>query len=208
MTVVVNTRADFTLENFRRVAVDGEGVAIGDEARQVMSEARAHFNALTVAWADLALIAERHVTALHTPSVSELPPLLALPGAPGSDTNLFGWVAGGFVEGARAAAAPSLLPASVNDSRDDVSVPTFLAYGKERRGAACLDGALAILSLVASQALFVAGRQPAPPLREYLDGVRSVFRPVDGPRRQLGAEAGRLADVLSSAALSGRLTFA
>ena len=164
-------------------------------------------NALTVAWADLALIAERHVTALHTPSVSELPPLLALPGAPGSDTNLFGWVAGGFVEGARAAATPSLLPASVNDPRDDVSVPTFLAYGKERRGAACLDGALAILSLVASQALFVAGRQPAPPLRQYLDGVRSVFGPVDRPRRQLGAEAGRLAEVLSDSALSGRLAF-
>ena len=63
-------------------------------------------NALSVAWADLALVAERHVTCLHTASVSELPNLLALPEAPGSETNLFGWVATGYVEGARAAAAP------------------------------------------------------------------------------------------------------
>jgi histidine ammonia-lyase len=162
-------------------------------------------SALTAAWADLALVAERHVTGLHTPSVSELPNLLALPGAPGSQTNLFGWAAGSYVEGARAAATPSLIPASVNDARDDVSAPTFLAYAKERRGAECLDGALSILSLVASQALFVAGRHPAPPLRSFLDGVRSVFRPVDSPRKELGADAGRLAGVLSGAALSGSL---
>jgi histidine ammonia-lyase len=165
-------------------------------------------NALNVAWADLALVAERHVTCLHSPSVSELPNLLALPGAPGSETNLFGWVAAGFVEGARAAATPTLLPACVNDARDDVSSPTFLAYAKERRGAECLDGVLAILSLVASQALFVADRRPASPLRGLLAGVRSVFPPVEGPRKQLGAEAGRLAGVLSDGALSGQLDFA
>ena len=165
-------------------------------------------NALNVAWADLALVAERHVTGLHTAAVSELPNLLALPEAPGSETNLFGWVATGYVEGARAAAAPTMLPACVNDARDDVSSPTFLAYAKERRGAECLDGVLAILSLVASQALFVADRSPAPPLRDFLGGIRSVFPPVDGPRRQLGSQAGRLASVLSHGALSGRLVFA
>jgi histidine ammonia-lyase len=165
-------------------------------------------NALTVAWADLALIAERHVTCLHPPAVSELPDLLALTGATASETNLFGWVATGFVGGARAAAAPTLLPACVNDARDDVSSPTFLAYAKERRGVECLDGVLAILALVAGQALFVADRAPAPPLRGFLAGVRSVFPPVSGPRKQLGTEAGRLAGVLSDGALSGQLDFA
>jgi histidine ammonia-lyase len=165
-------------------------------------------NALNVAWADLALVAERHVSCLHNPAVSELPNLLAFPGAPGSETNLFGWVATGFVEGARAAAAPTLLPACVNDARDDVSSPTFLAYAKERRGAECLDGVLAILSLVASQALFVADRRPAPALRGFLASVRSVFAPVDGARKQLGVDAGRLAGVLSAGALTGRLDFA
>jgi histidine ammonia-lyase len=165
-------------------------------------------NAMTVAWADLALLAERHITCLHSSEVSELPHFLAPPGVPGAATNLFGWVATGYVEGARAAATPTLLPASVNDARDDVSSPTFLAYAKERRGAECLDGVLAILALTASQALFVAGRHPAPRLRDFLAGLRSVFPPVDGRRRtSLGAQAGRLADLFSHGALTGELDF-
>lgn len=167
--------------------------------------ASAAINQLNAAWADLALLAERHVTALHSAPVSALPNLLALPGVPGSETNLFGWVATGLVEEARSAAAPALLPACVNDARDDVSSPTFLAYGKQRRAAECLDGVIAILALSASQALFVGGRSPAPPLEDLLAGVRSVVAPVDGPRPDLGGEAGRLARVFDEGALSGRL---
>ena len=43
MTVVVNSRDDFTLENYRRVAMGGESVAIGPEARTTMAEGRANF---------------------------------------------------------------------------------------------------------------------------------------------------------------------
>jgi histidine ammonia-lyase len=43
MTVVINSRDDFTLENYRRVAMDGEAVAIGERARQVMAAGRAGF---------------------------------------------------------------------------------------------------------------------------------------------------------------------
>jgi histidine ammonia-lyase len=43
MTVLVNSRRDFTLENFRRVALGGEGVQIGAEARQAMAAARESF---------------------------------------------------------------------------------------------------------------------------------------------------------------------
>src|SRR6516225_1355936 len=43
MTVVVDSRDDFTLENYRRVAVGGESVAIGQEARETMAEGRADF---------------------------------------------------------------------------------------------------------------------------------------------------------------------
>ena len=39
MTVVVDTREDFTIENFRRVALGGESVEIGPVARRVMGEA-------------------------------------------------------------------------------------------------------------------------------------------------------------------------
>jgi histidine ammonia-lyase len=43
MTVVVNSRGDFTLENYRRVSVGGESVAIGPQARAAMARARADF---------------------------------------------------------------------------------------------------------------------------------------------------------------------
>lgn len=39
MTVVVDTRRDLTLDNFRRVAVEGNGIAIGRAARQAMESA-------------------------------------------------------------------------------------------------------------------------------------------------------------------------
>ena len=139
------------------------------------------FNSLNVAWADLALIAERHVTCLHTPAVSELPNLLALAGAPGSETNLFGWVATGYVEGARAAAAPTMLPACVNDARDDVSSPNFLAYAKERRAAECLDGVLAIVC---------SRREPGPVRRRPIAGAAASRIPGGRPH---GLPTGRRA---------------
>ena len=46
MTVVVNRRADFTLDNFRRVAFGREGVEIGPLARDAMAAARRGFLAL------------------------------------------------------------------------------------------------------------------------------------------------------------------
>ena len=46
MTVVVGARKDFTLEAFRRVTVDGEGVVIAPAAVRVMGEARVGFERL------------------------------------------------------------------------------------------------------------------------------------------------------------------
>ena len=43
MTVVVNSRDDFTLENYRRVAMGRESVTIGQDARRTMAEGRANF---------------------------------------------------------------------------------------------------------------------------------------------------------------------
>src|ERR1700740_2976517 len=43
MTVVVDGRDDFTLENYRRVSEGGEPVAIGPRAREAMGAARADF---------------------------------------------------------------------------------------------------------------------------------------------------------------------
>jgi histidine ammonia-lyase len=165
---------------------------------------------LTTAWADLALVAQRQVIALHSPG-SGLPHLLApagfVGGASGGPTNLFGWVASGLVEEARALAAPTLLPATVNDTQNDIASTAFGAYRSQRRAAECLDSLLAIVALVSSQALFVTGRDPAPPLAGLLSGIRSVFPPVETDRPDQGAQAGELAGILGRAALTGRLDF-
>ena len=163
-------------------------------------------NALSAAWADLALVAERQVTALNTAETSGLPVNLVAPGAPGNGTYAYGWAANGYVEEARAAATPALLPGAVEEPRADVLSPTSGAYRRERRAAECLDGVLAILAIVSSQALFVTGRNPAQPLRPVLSFVRSVFPPIDGTGdRDLSADGGRLQQALGAAALSGQL---
>jgi histidine ammonia-lyase len=161
-------------------------------------------SALSAAWADLALVAERQVTALNTADTSELPVNLAVPGAPGNGTYAYGWAASSYAEEARAAAIPALLPGVVDDPLGDLAAPTFGAYRRERRAAESLDGALAILAIVSSQALFVTGRDPAPPLRTVLSFVRSVFPPIDGTGvRDLSAEGGRLQQALGAAGAFG-----
>ena len=164
-------------------------------------------NALSAAWADLALVAERQVTALNTAETSGLPLNLAVPGAAApTGTYAYGWAASSYVEEARAAAAPALLPAAAGDPRSDVLSPAFSAHRRERRAAECLDGVLAILVIVSSQALFVTGRSPAGPLRPLLSFARSVFPPIDGTGvRDLSADGRLLQQALAAAAVTGRL---
>ena len=166
---------------------------------------------LSSSCAELALAAERQIAAFHRGAAYGLPHLLSPPGYDGAlsgATNLFGWVVTSYVEAARAAAAPALMPAVVADRQNDLATATSLAHQRERQAADALHGAQAILALVASQALYVTGRQPAPPLRELVAGIRSVFRPVDRPGgRDLGVEAGRLAQVFAAGSISGQLEF-
>ena len=162
-------------------------------------------------WAELALAAERQIACFHRGPAYGLPHLLNPPGYRGAlagATNLFGWVVTGYVETARAAASPALMPAVVTDPQNDLSTATSIAHQREQDAAGAFDSALAILALVASQALFVTGRQPAPPLRDLAAGIRSVFPPVErAGGRDLGAEAGRLAGIVQAASVSGRLDF-
>jgi len=155
--------------------------------------------ALTAAWADLALLLERHLAALSTPAVSRLP---------GRANVGFFRLVSDFAEEARAAAMPTLLPAAVNDAQDDVSSPVFSAYRRQVRGAECIDGLLGMLAAEASQALFVTGRQPAAPLADILLEVRAVFPPLEGDRpRHLRDEAATLARALARSAVSGSSAF-
>jgi histidine ammonia-lyase len=167
--------------------------------------------ALSSCWAELALAAERQTACFHRGAAYGLPHLLSPPGyrgALGGATNHFGWAATGYVEMARAAASPALMPAVVVDQQNDLSTATSVAHQKERAAAGAFGGVQAILALVASQALFVTGRQPAPPLAGLVAGIRSVFPPVESPRgRDLGEQAGRLADVFRAGSVTGRLDF-
>jgi histidine ammonia-lyase len=162
-------------------------------------------NALAAAWADLTLLAQRHVTALGTTAVP--PPPGQAPGPAAGGTTGLEPVLGGLVEEARAAAVPTLLPAAVNDAQDDVSSPTFGAYRRQARAAECLDGALAVLAAEASRALFSAGRQPARPLQNLLAGIRAIFPPVEGSPGGPGARGGDLAAALARSAVTGSAPF-
>jgi histidine ammonia-lyase len=152
-------------------------------------------NALAASWADLTLLAQRHVTAMRTAAASARP-------ATGLEPAL-----SGLVEEARAAAMPTLLPAAVNDPQDDVSSPAFSAYRRQARAAECLDGALAVLAAEASQELSAAGRQPAPPLHDLLAAVRAIFPPVEGSPGDRGARGDELAAALARSAVTGSAAF-
>jgi histidine ammonia-lyase len=141
-------------------------------------------NWLTASWADLALVAQRQVTAMHS-ATSGLPHLLA---------------PAGFIPGASGGA-------TINDTQNDIATPTFGAYRSQHRAAECLDSVLAILALVSSQALSVTNRHPAPPLAGLLNGIRSVFPPVQTEREGQGAQAAELAAIFSRAALTGQPDF-
>jgi histidine ammonia-lyase len=164
---------------------------------------------LALAWTDLMLLIERMTISMHRGEVSLLPDRLVRPGSDAwGSTGLSSWIAGGLLEQARVEASSAIfLPSSAHDAQNDVASPTFIAYRQERRVAELFDAALALLAAVASQGLWVTDRQPAPPLRELLATVRSVFPPVDDIEadRSMGEEAEQLAKVFSEAALSGRL---
>jgi histidine ammonia-lyase len=166
--------------------------------------------ALAAAWADLVFLAERQVTAMHVGATAgHLPPLLERPDGRGGKTNLLGWVTGSFLEDARSAASVTLLPPGLADAQNDVASPTFAAYRKHSTAADCLDAALALLAASSSQALWATDRTPAPPLQSLVDGVRSVFAPVDDPAgRRIGDDLERLAQVMGAATRTGALDFA
>ena len=161
-------------------------------------------SALAAAWADLAFLAERHVTAMHVgATAAHLPRLLERPDGGGGRTNLLGWVAGSFLEDARSAASVTLLPAGLADAQNDVAAPSFAAYRKVRTAGGCLDASLALLGATSSQALWATDRAPAPPLISLVETIRSTFPPVEDPAsRQLGDELERLAQAVRSATLA------
>jgi histidine ammonia-lyase len=145
---------------------------------------------LAAAWADLCVLADRHVTKLLEPSAAA-PAEAGRPRIAG-----LGFAAASFSEQARDAARRTLLPVSEGGGylgQNDVAAPTFLAYARERRAAECLHGSMAILAVAASETLHQAQRPPAPGLQRLLGGVRALCPPGETRSDALAALASRLA---------------
>ena len=161
-------------------------------------------NWLSAAWADLAVLAARQAEKLHLHAVTGLPADLAVEGRR-SGTRMLAVTSFDLAGRAREHAVPALIPLyAAGGLQTDTVMPIFLAFEKEGNAARCLDLCLAILCACSSQALFVAGREPAPPLRSFLAGVRQRFAPVESSR-DLGSDVQRLADDFAGAAL-GRIS--
>jgi histidine ammonia-lyase len=116
-------------------------------------------------WADTCLLADRHCGKLLNGQVSHLPDQLLVGRQPGQSDGRgnIGYIpmaTNGYVELAKAAAQRTFIPGSdsLGSGQDDVAAPGFIAWSKEARAARCLDASLAMLAVVASQALFVTER--------------------------------------------------
>lgn len=163
---------------------------------------------LSAVSADLCTLADRHTTKLHRSEVSLLPDRLDAEGE-GRDasTALLGFVQISLGERARHGAARTVLPASEGgayDGSDDVALPSLLAYERERLVSSQLEASLAVLAVVASQALEVTGRKIAPRLGPLLGLVRAhvpVTRSQEPPRQrgdELSILTGRLSSMIGS----------
>jgi len=155
---------------------------------------------LAAAWADLALLCDRHVTKLLDARTSQLPAYLSPSGEGHMGTGegyigCLGFAAVGYAEQARLAATRHFLPGSEGGGfgQNDVALPTFLAWRSEAEAGRCLEANLAQLAAVASQAFHVTERAAPPRLAPLLDEVRALCPPLTAPRG-LALDVERLAD--------------
>lgn len=151
---------------------------------------------LAGAWADLCLLAERQGTALMDPRISGLADELR---AGDGYIGCLGMAQTGIGEAARETATRSFLPAGAAGGfgQNDVASPCVSAWTKAVAAGEALDAALAILAAIASQALFVTGRDAPAALAPLLATVRERFPPVTASR-PLGPDVDRLASAFSA----------
>jgi histidine ammonia-lyase len=148
---------------------------------------------LAAAWADLALLADRHTDKMMNASVSLLPA-----GLKGKGDGYMGGLAfasAGFAEQARLAAQRTFLPGmeSGGYGQNDVPVQYFLSWRKEVEAGWAFQNTLALLAAVSSQALYVTDRPAPRHLRDLVEEIRTLLPPVDDPR-VLGEDAAALGE--------------
>ncbi len=148
--------------------------------------------------ADLCLLCHRHAVRLLDGRATRLPDLLTAGRDPGESDGhgSVGYIPmamTAYLEQAKAAAQRTFLPGTetAGAGQDDVTAPAFLAWDKQDQAGRCLDAVLAMLAVLASQALHVAARDAPQPQRTFLAAIREVVPPVEADRL-LGPELARL----------------
>jgi histidine ammonia-lyase len=153
---------------------------------------------LAAGWADLCTLAERQAAKLLDGKVSLLPE--SLRSGPDDPRELIPvpMVAVGLGERARHAAQRSFLPGAESGGfgQNDVGVAGFLAWQKEATAGRAFDGCLAVLGLIAAEALDVTQRQAPPALQARLAFIRRHAPPITA-LRALGPDLGRLAEAIT-----------
>jgi histidine ammonia-lyase len=136
---------------------------------------------LAAACVDACILAERHTTKLLDGRYSLLPDQLT---DGDGHIGILGFVQVGYAEEARRHAQRTFLPGSESGGfgQNDVGALTGLAWQSQEEVGRCLDAAITVLAVVASQALHVTKRPAPPELVELLDTIRSEFPPVTGSR--------------------------
>jgi histidine ammonia-lyase len=167
---------------------------------------------LAAVWADLCQLCLRHCVKLLDGRASHMPDMLLVGREPGDsdgrgNVGYITWALAGYIEQVKAAAQTTFIPSSDTGGagQDDVGAPVFAAWSKEAAAARCLDASLAMLAVIASQALYVTDRQAPPRLSGFLGMVRSVVRPVIEDR-VLGPELARLTQAFTDEVFATDLT--
>jgi histidine ammonia-lyase len=161
---------------------------------------------LAAIWADLCLLCDRHASKLLNGKVSLLPDLLMSWHDPSNsdghgNVGYIPMAITGYLEQAKLSAQRTFIPGteSAGAGQDDVATTVFFAWAKEERAGRCLDAAMAMLAVMASQALHVTERPAPPALETFVAKIRSIVAPV-GEGRVLGPELARLTEWFTSQA--------
>ena len=151
-------------------------------------------DAIAAAWADLCQLAER-----HTDQLFQHPATAPLLSADEWTVKPLHHAQNWWAEEARSLAQPTLLSLA-GFGQNDVPALSFLAWRKAIAIGRCLDGALAALAVLASQALHVAGRGSGTAARRVRSrSCARQFPPVGARERPLGRDCQALMDSFTRA---------
>jgi histidine ammonia-lyase len=161
------------------------------------ARATAAIDGMAFAWADLCQLAQRHTDRLfqHPASTGALS---------GEWTSKpLHMVEAGWADEARRLAHPSVLALGAF-GQNDVPAMSFAAWRKAVGVGRCLDAALAVLAVVASEAMRAREGAVPPALAELLRRVREVVPQLDGVRR-LGPDCESLTRSFAQQVFAGRV---